>query len=269
MSLRANDFNYVRELVRAQSANILSEGQMYLVESRLSSLARAEGLRSLDELFSKLRTPASPLRAKVVDAMTTNETSFFRDRHPFDALRDKILPGLVAGRRNEPIRIWSAACSSGQEPYSIAMLISERYGDLKGFEIFASDISPSMVARAARGEYSQLEVNRGLPANFLQKYFVREGMRWKVKDALRKVIRFRNMNLVEAWPAFPPVDVIFMRNVLIYLDIETRREILRKVRGRLKPNGVLFLGGQETTMNVDNAFEKVDFVRAGCFKVRR
>jgi chemotaxis protein methyltransferase CheR len=204
----------------------------------------------------------------VVDAMTTNETSWFRDAHPFNALRDELLPDLIERRRvARTISIWCAASSSGQEPYSIAMLI-RHFPELESWNvrILATDISPSMLKRTQEGLYSQLEVNRGLPAPLLVQHFNRVGMHWEVSDDLRRMVQTEFVNLAAPWPVLPPFDLIFMRNVLIYFDVPTKQTILGRVRRQLRPDGLLLLGGAETTMNLDANFERVQIGRSNWYR---
>jgi chemotaxis protein methyltransferase CheR len=254
-----HDFNYVRQLVRERAAIVLDEGKQYLVDNRLSLLARREGLSSAREVIARLRAaPAGPLQRKVVEAMTTTETLFFRDGKPYEALRHTIIPALLRLRAAErQLQIWSCACSSGQEPYSVGMLLREHFPALASWHIrlVATDLSTEMLARSRAGRYSQLEVDRGLPAGYLGKYFDKIGHDWQINDDLRKMIELRQLNLAGPWTHTPPVDLILLRNVLIYFDIETKRQILAKVRKALRPGGFLLLGTAETTMNLDDGFE--------------
>lgn len=272
MALSSTDFAYVRELVHRDSAIVVEASKAYLVESRLTPVARRHGFTSLAELVACLRQGgANGVRSEVVEAMTTNETSFFRDAAPFKALEHKIIPELLQRRAAErTLTLWSAACSSGQEPYSIALLLRERFPQLATWNvrIIASDLSAEMLGRAAAGRYSQLEVNRGLPASMLVRHFRRDGAEWQLADEVRQMVEFRALNLVTPWPFVPPVDVLFLRNVLIYFDLETKRAVLQRVRRILRPGGSLFLGGTETTMNIDPAFERVDLGHSTCYRVR-
>lgn len=271
-SVSEPDYTYIRELVRQRSAIVLEPSKAYLIESRLTPLARSEGMNSLQQLVSRLRgDPSGALQRKVVEAMTTNETSFFRDRHPFDALREHLLPELKRTRTaTRCLNLWSAACSTGQEPYSIAILLREHFPELAEswrVRILATDLANRVLERAQAGVFSQLEINRGLPAALCVKYFRREGIEWRVHPKLRDLIEFREMNLVEPWPALPRMDVIFLRNVLIYFDTEAKKSILRRVRQALQPDGYLFLGAAETTLNLDDSFEWVRLDKVGgCYR---
>lgn len=268
-----SDFDFVRELVRRHSAIALEDGKGYLVEARLTPLARREGFASLAELVAQLRTGRDPaLQRKVVEAMTTNETLFFRDVHPFEALRASVLPELVQRRAAvKQLRIWSAACSTGQEPYTIAILLRESFPELASWrvDIVATDLSTEVLEKARAGVYGQIEVNRGLPARLMVKYFRQQGVEWQLDDAIRAMVDFRELNLAEPWPAMGQFDVVFLRNVLIYFDRDTKKSILARVRSVLKPDGSLFLGAAETTMNLDDAYERVQLGKSGCYRVKQ
>lgn len=265
------DFDYVRSFIYERTAIVLEAGKEYLIESRLEPLAHSEGFDSLHDLIKALRTkPFGALHHKVMEAMTTNETSFFRDIHPFETLRHVIMPNLLKQRAAEKtLNVWCAACSSGQEPYSISITLREYFPELTRWTLrcVASDLSTNMLARARSGCYSQFEVNRGLPATMLIRYFHRDGTLWQVNDDLRQLWEFRQINLAEHWPELPRMDLIFMRNVLIYFDTETKRAILGRVRQQLKPNGFLFLGTAETTLNLDNGFKRVALGKTTCYQV--
>jgi chemotaxis protein methyltransferase CheR len=267
------DFDYVRNYIRDQSAIVLEPGKEYLVESRLQTLARKENLSSIDTLVSKLRSDSNNgLHRKLVDVMTTNETSFFRDIHPFDSLWKFLLPELAARHAEKrQLNFWCGAASTGQEPFSVLMLIAEHFPELLGWDIkfIATDLCGEVLARAQRGRFNQLEVNRGLPASLLVKYFVREGADWEFREDLRRRVEFRELNLVRDWPLNPPLDIVFLRNVLIYFDVETKKSILAKIRRLLRPGGYLLLGGAETTFNVDDAFERVVFDKSTFYRVKK
>lgn len=272
-ALASAEFDYVRKLVHEQSAIVLEDGKGYLVESRLSPIARKAGLASLSELVARLQsTRDDGLRREVVEAMTTNETTFFRDRHPFDVLRDVLLPELLAARAKERrLTIWSAASSTGQEPYSIAMLLREHFPELLNWNvrILATDLNEEVLAKARAGQYGQVEINRGLAAPMLMKYFTRDGLKWIISGDLRRMVDFQQMNLAARWPAMPQMDVIFLRNVLIYFDAPTKKKILANARQLLRPDGVLFLGGAETTINLDDAFERMPHEKAAVYRLRK
>lgn len=262
------------DLVRKQSAIVLEASKEYLIRARLEPITKAHGLSSLDELarLVRARPNDAALVSEVVDAMTTNETSFFRDLKPFDMLREQILPDLIVRRKHlRTIRIWCAASSSGQEPYTIAMILREHFAQLADWKIefIASDISPSMVRRAKEGFFSQLEINRGLPAAFLVKYFAREDAGWRIKPELRRMIEFREMNLIHPWPFSGKFDLVFIRNVLIYFDLIEKRNILGKIRHVIASDGCLFLGTAETTFNVDDRFLRISSGAASCYTMSK
>ena len=271
--LDSADFDFVSSLVLKRSAIVLEPEKNYLVESRLLPLARREGFPSIPALVAKMRSSIhGELHQKVVEAMTTNETSFFRDLNPFEALRKVVLPDIFQKRLGEKkLQIWCGASSTGQEPYTIAMILREHFAMYQDWKInmVATDLSTDVLAKAREGCYSQLEVNRGLPAPLLVKYFERQGTEWRIKGDVRKIIDFRQLNLIDPSYAVPAADIVFLRNVLIYFDVATKKSILQKIRKVLKPDGYLFLGGAETTMNLDDSFERVNFERSGCYRIRK
>lgn len=274
MALSDDEFQYIRTVLRHHSALSLDDGKQYLVESRLSVLARQEGFPSLQHLIQKLQSEpwTSNLHYKVTEAMTTNETTFFRDVRPFRLLENLVFPQLMARRASErALNIWCAASSSGQEPYSVAMLLRESFPVLGAWRVrfIASDLSQAMLDRSRAGRYSQLEVNRGLPAAMLVKYFRKTGTEWEVNEEIRRMVEFQRINLIEPWPLLPSLDVIMMRNVLIYFEVEKKREILEKARRLLRPDGYLILGGAETTINIDDAFEPLQFEQTSCYQIRQ
>ena len=245
MSIRPDDFRYISSIVKDEIGIVLDNGKEYLVESRLTPIAQSEGYASLEALVVAAKSAANKkLKQKLLEAMTTNETLFFRDGKPFDALKMDILPALIEARRSvRSITIWCAACSSGQEPYSICMLIKEHFPELANWnvKIKATDISSEPLAKARDGLYTQFEVNRGLPAPLLMKYFTRAGMKWQVKEELRSMVDFSMLNLLEPWVLAPRCDMIFMRNVLIYFDEATKRIIFGKVFDKLVSDGYYFV----------------------------
>jgi chemotaxis protein methyltransferase CheR len=270
--LNSVDFDYVRDLVRKRSAIVIETEKSYLVESRLQPLARREGFTSIDEVVAKLRlTSSGPLHNKVVEAMTTNETSFFRDIQPFEALRKVIMSELTAKRAAaRQLRIWCAACSTGQEPYTIAMTIKENFPQLANWDIkiLATDLSTQVLDRARTGCFNQIEVNRGLPTPYVLKYFDRQGMSWQLKSPIRDMVEFGILNLIETWPSLPSMDIVFIRNVLIYFDVQTKKDILSKVKRLLKPDGYLFLGGAESTFNLDDSFIRTEVEKTSVYRLR-
>ncbi|MGH9344004.1 MAG: CheR family methyltransferase [Terriglobia bacterium] len=274
MALSTVEFDYIRNMLRENSALSLDDGKQYLVESRLEALARQEGIPSLQQLIIQLQSGpwTTVLHRKVVEAMTTNETSFFRDVRPFRLLEKLVIPQLIARRAEDrSLNIWCAASSSGQEPYSVAMLLREAFPSLTLWKLrfIATDISQAMLDRSRAGRYSQLEVNRGLPAAMLVKYFRQVGTEWQINDNIRRMVEFQRVNLIEPWPPLPSLDVILMRNVLIYFEVEKKREILNKARNLLRPDGYLLLGGAETTINIDDSFEPIQFEQTSCYQIRQ
>lgn len=261
-----SDFDFVRKVVREDSAIMLDHTKDYLITARLTPLARREDAASLTDLLNRVRQGVPRLRRDIVEALTTNETSFFRDVHPFDALREHILPSLHETGR--PVRIWSAASSTGQEAYSVAMLIRSSVQHFPPVTILGTDLSGEAVARASTGRYTQLEVNRGLPARMLVRWFDRDGLTWQVKDELRQMVTFRELNLARPWPAMPAADVVLLRNVLIYFDLAARRAVLEQVTRALRPGGFLILGSAETTYDLGPRFERVQLGRASCHRLR-
>lgn len=273
MTLAQTDFAFISDLVRKHSAIVLEPGKEYLVESRLSSLAQREVQGDIAALVAKLQQDRTgQLVTRVVDAMTTNETLFFRDGHPFEALRRHILPELLANRSaGRRLELWCGASSSGQEPYSIAMVLHEELQRHPGWSasVLATDINEDMLARTQEGAYSQLEVNRGLPITALMKHFEQHGRQWQAKEHLRSMIRTRPLNLATAFPPIGPFDVVFLRNVLIYFDADVKRAVLDRVRTVLRPDGYLFLGGSETTLTIDGTWERVSLGPSTAYRPRK
>ncbi|HEX8324410.1 MAG TPA: protein-glutamate O-methyltransferase CheR [Tepidisphaeraceae bacterium] len=272
MAMNPNDLKYVCDLVLRRSGIVLDASKEYLIEARLSMLIKRLNVPSIVELLQQARTKKTePAERDIVDAMTTNETSFFRDIHPFEALKKQIMPSLLASRAAErKLNIWCAASSTGQEPYTLAMLLKENFPQLAGWKVtfIASDLSRDVLAKAKAGRYSQLEVNRGLPAAMMVKYFKKQGLEWEIVPDVRNMIDFREINLLGAWPLMPSLDLVFIRNVLIYFNQETKRQILGRIRGLMRPDGFLFLGAAETTLNVDDKFERHPLENTGCYRLQ-
>lgn len=264
MSLPRSDFDYVRRLVSQESALALGEDKSYLVEARLTPIAEREGCDSVGDLVRRLPDAPAALRDDVVQAMTTNETSFFRDVHPFDALRDVVLPAVLRAN-NGRLSMWSAAASTGQEAYSLAMLVADHFVTART-SILATDLSKDVLARATAGVFSQLEINRGLPAALLVRHFHRDGAGWRINDDVRRRVEFRPLNLARPWPLLPPMDVVLLRNVLIYFDAAAKRAVLDQVARVLAPGGVLFMGGAETTYGLDDGWERIGVGRTSFYR---
>jgi chemotaxis protein methyltransferase CheR len=268
MSLTELDFAFVIGLVRQRSSIDLQPGKEYLVESRLAPVARQYGDPNVNALVGRLRQGDAALSDAVVDALTTNETSWFRDNFPFQAFLRTLLPEAAARCVGGPLNIWSAACSSGQEAYSLAMLLLEWLPENPGADprIIGTDISQTMVDRARAGSYSQLEVNRGLPARNLVKHFDQSGRNWIVRPDVRRLTRFELGNLARPPVGIPPCEIVFLRNVLIYFDLATKRAVLEYVRRVLRPGGFLVLGGAESTLSLDDAFQRLEVDKVVVFR---
>ncbi|AXC12892.1 Chemotaxis protein methyltransferase CheR [Acidisarcina polymorpha] len=257
IAISSENYKYLQQEIYRESGIVLDEDKHYLLESRLMPVARAAQMSSLDELCTRLRAKTSPgLARSVIEALTTNETLFFRDMAPFEALRLHMLPELLA-KKPQKLAIWSAAASSGQEAYSIAMLIKE-YG-IGGcpVDILGTDLSEQILERAREAKYVQFEVNRGLPAAYLVKYFKREGLDWQLKADLRAMVKFKRFDLRQSMLGLGKFDIVFCRNVLIYFDVDTKVKILTQILSVLNPGGFLLLGGAETTLNLHDKFERI------------
>jgi len=236
------DFEQFRTFLEKACGILLGTNKQYLVSSRLNKLMEQNGIKTLGELVQRMQSqPRSGLREQVVDAMTTNETLWFRDTYPFEVLKSRVLPELIKANPGQRLRIWSAACSSGQEPYSLSMTIDEfektNLGQLKGgVQIVATDLSPSMLINCKSGEYDSLAMGRGLSQERLQRYFDPKGPgRWVVKPAIRSRIEFRALNLLDSYASLGKFDVVFCRNVLIYFSAEVKKDILTRIHAMLKP----------------------------------
>jgi chemotaxis protein methyltransferase CheR len=269
MTLTATRFDWVRQLVHRESAIVLAPGKEYLVEARLLPLARKMGLSDVDQYVDSVRSRPRPDDTRsIVEALTTNETSWFRDGDPFTTLTSTVLPSLLSARGPaERLQVWSAACSSGQEAYTVAMLLEDAMPNASArVSITATDISREMVERTRAGRFSQLEVNRGLPAPMLVRHFQRAGSEWEVAPNLRRMVTARECNLAAPLPRMGPFDVVYLRNVLIYFDLPTKQAILRRVRELMRPDGWLFLGAAETTLGVDDSWSRVVLGRSSAYR---
>jgi chemotaxis protein methyltransferase CheR len=273
MSLSRASFEFVRAVLRQRCGHCLEDDKVYLVETRLLPVARRHGFTSVEDLVLRLRSRSSEeLLVELVEAMAITETCFFRDGHPFEVLREAVLPELVRRRAGvRRLNIWSAACASGQEPYSVALLLRQHFPDLSGWDVrlIASDLSGAMLERARRGRYSELEISRGLPPELVQAHFEKRENGWQIRDDIRRLVECRPINLSGAWPELPPLDLVLLRNVLIYFDVPTRQQVLGRVRRVLQPGGYLLLGGAETTHSLDDDFIPVSFGRTSFFRLRR
>lgn len=271
MALASADFELVRKLVYGKIGIVLDEKE-YLVESRLSSLAQQDGFGDLGRLLARLRgANGAALESRVVEALTTNETLFFRDAHPFEALQRTIIPELIARNgAKKQLRIWSAASSTGQEAYSVAMLLRECVPqvDTWRIEIIGTDIADKVLEQARCGIYNQMEVTRGLPAWRLAKYFEQTPAGWCLLPQIRRMVKFERMNLVDRWTIQPPFDIVLLRNVMIYFDTPLRKTILFKVAELLAPGGYLLMGAGETPVALSNRFEIVPIGRTAVYRLK-
>jgi chemotaxis protein methyltransferase CheR len=269
VAILPESYRFLQDYVYRESGIVLDADKHYLLEARLTPIVHQMRLSSVNDLCNLLRaTSDSPLKQQVVDAMTTNETYFFRDPAQYDVLKASVLPALMAERRDtRRMSFWSAASSSGQEAYSLAMLLLEMgLGDWN-VRILGTDLSARMLERARGGKFLQIEVNRGLPATYLVKYFKRSGLEWQLKDEVLRMVRFESFDLRKSMRALGPFDVVFCRNVLIYFDVESKRRILREIQSTLFKGGYLLLGGSETTLNLDDRFERRIFGQTVFYQV--
>jgi chemotaxis protein methyltransferase CheR len=267
-SVTPTEYEYLRKFLRDHSGLDLSADKQYLIESRLLPLARKAGLSGIGELVQKLQGGPSTLQTNVVEAMTTNETFFFRDKVPFEHFRDTIMPEIIkarAGRRS--VRIWCAAGSTGQEPYSLAMCLKEMAAALTGWrvEIIATDLSQEVLEKAKAGIYSQFEVQRGLPIQMLVKHFKQTGETWQINPELRAMVQHRQLNLLHDFSQLGTFDVIFCRNVLIYFDQDTKINIFNRLARQIEPDGFLVLGAAETVVGLTDTFRPIA-ERRGLYK---
>jgi chemotaxis protein methyltransferase CheR len=255
------EYDYLRKLLRERSGLVLAADKQYLVESRLLPVARKAGAASLSELVQKLKgAEAEPLAVDVVEAMTTNESFFFRDKIPFDHFRDTIMPALLAARgAQRRVRIWCAACSTGQEPYSLAICLKEMSQQVAGWrvEIISTDISREVLEKAKAGIYSQFEVQRGLPIQLLVKYFTQVGEMWQIAPDIRAMVQYRPLNLLRDFSNLGMFDIVFCRNVLIYFDQDTKVDVLERIARVTQPDGFLTLGAAETVVGLTDAFQPI------------
>jgi chemotaxis protein methyltransferase CheR len=259
--LKPEDFELMRSLLKDRSGLIVHPDKVYLLESRLTPVARANGLEGMEQLVSRIRLNRDEkLISEVTEAMTTNESFFFRDKTPFDILENSVLPVLRSARAStKRIRIWCAAASSGQEPYSIAMLIKEKPELWSGWniEILATDIANNILEKAKGGVYSQFEVQRGLPVQLMIKYFEQQGDRWVLSPEIRNMVRYEKLNLLKDFNSIGTFDAVFCRNVLIYFDQPTKSQVMDRIRDVMKADGSLFLGAAETVLGVSKRFKPV------------
>jgi chemotaxis protein methyltransferase CheR len=268
-TITAENYAFLQRYIYQESGIVLDSGKNYLIESRLLPIVKQENLSTLNDLCSLLKATAPvQLKSRVVESMTTNETLFFRDLSLFDALQKQILPGLVESRRNvKRIQIWSAAASSGQEAYSIAMLLKEMGLEGWKIQILGTDLNQQILDKAAAGRYLQIEVNRGLPAKYLVKNFTRVGLDWQINESLRSMVHFQRFDLRMSMAGMGPFDLVLCRNVLIYFDIQTKKQILASIRRTMCSGALLALGAAETTINLDATYNRVTYGPATLYQV--
>lgn len=260
--MKTLDFDVYKNILYEKSGLVITPDKAYLLESRLAPVIKKHNIADMAALTDKLRRlPDRALVEDIVDAMTTNETMFFRDQKPFDKFRDMVVPNIIKAKGPGcTIRIWSAACSSGQEPYTLAITMKENAAKWPGvkFEILATDLSKDILAQAQAGKYSQFEVQRGMPIMMLVKYFNQTGETWTIKDEIKNMVKFQPFNLLDSMDALGTFDVVFCRNVLIYFDQPSKTKILEKIVRRLQKHGYMFMGGAETVLGITNAFRPLE-----------
>lgn len=266
MKVGPEQFSYLCQVLRRRTGVVIDASKEYLVVARLLPIVRQRKIPSLDALIERMRRGTDPtLERDVLSAMMTHETSFFRDKSPFETVR-RLIPEIIQRRpAQRQLTFWSAACSTGQEPYSLAILLNEHFRDLLAdwqVRIIATDFSETVLARAREGVFSGLETARGLSPGLLSKYFRPLQGKWSISQDCRRLVEFRSLNLVATWPLMPPCDVIFVRNVMIYFDITTRAALVERFRKHLRADGALFLGGAETMIGMDTGYERL--AGAGC-----
>ena len=260
-TISPENYVFLQNHIYRDSGIVLDNTKLYLLEARLAPIVDEQKLQTLNDLCALLKaTNSEPLRQRVVEAMTTNETLFFRDAAAFEALQSKVMPALIEKRSAvRRLTVWSAASSSGQEAYSLAMMLLEM--GLPGWEllVLGTDLNRQMVDRARAGRYLQIEVNRGLPARYLVKYFKRQGLEWQISDEVRAMVQFAPFDLRDSMASLGPFDLVLCRNVLIYFDVGTKKKILAEIRRVLSPGGLLLLGCAESTLNLSNEFRAVPY----------
>jgi chemotaxis protein methyltransferase CheR len=258
--LEPANYRFLQDYVYRESGIVLDQDKHYLIEARLGPIVTRERLGSLNDLCALLRgINGGAVKQQVIDSMTTNETLFFRDIQHYDALRTDVLPRLIEQRQGglKSLSFWSAASSTGQEAYSLAIMLLEMGLSSWNIQILGTDLSTQVLDRARAGRFHQIEVNRGLPVQYLVKYFTRVGLEWELKDEVRRMVRFERFDLRGSMKTLGPFDVVFCRNVLIYFDTETKKKIMKDIRGTLFGGGYLLLGGSETTLGLDDVYQRV------------
>ncbi|MBU0992229.1 MAG: protein-glutamate O-methyltransferase CheR [Proteobacteria bacterium] len=280
LSISTNEFLLIRDIIHEKTGIFLAENKKYLIETRLSHLVNESHCKSFTDYYFKIKEAkrTSPLITDLVDAITTNETLWFRDTHPFSILEKKIFPELNEGLQsgeNKKIHIWSAACSTGQEPYSIAMLALELSGRLQfsqtfyeHVKVFATDVSTRALSIAESGKFDSIAIGRGLPSYYIDKYFTKEDNAWTISPEVRQMIKFKNFNLKEPVAGIMgPFDVIFIRNVMIYFSENFKKELFRRIESVLKPSGFLILGTGESVTSYSERFDMINFEGSICYRL--
>ncbi len=254
-------FEFLSDLVKTESGLVLTPDKSYLLESRLMPIVRARGMKEMEDLVAAAKSKTDKaLINEITEAMTTNESFFFRDTRPFDTFRDASLPFLLDARKQTKlIRIWCAAASSGQEPYSLAMILKEMQAKMAGWrvEIIGTDLSTEILDKAKNGVYTQFEVQRGLPVQLLVKYFEKKEEHWQIKSEIRDMVKYKPLNLLDPFTGMGKFDIVFCRNVLIYFDQPTKTKVLEKIHGLMPNDGVLYLGGAESVLGISDKFRPV------------
>ena len=270
--MKPDDFQFMANMLKQRSGLVLNEDKAYLLESRLMPVARAHGIKGVDELIADIRaSKKEDLIVEVTEAMTTNESFFFRDIKPFDLFKEHVLPHVLEKcASKKSVRIWCAAASNGQEPYSLAMILKEEAARLAGWriEIVGTDISRQVLAKAEKGLYSQFEVQRGLPITLLVKYFDKQEDQWQLKPDIRSMVTYKYYNLLDDLTGLGHFDVVFCRNVLIYFDQVTKGKVLDGISKLMPDYGMLFLGGAETVLGISDKFKPVQGQR-GVYELTR
>jgi chemotaxis protein methyltransferase CheR len=273
MRVAEPQFAFLRNLLRTRTGVVIDDSKQYLVVARMLPIVRQRKIPSIETLLDRVRHGTDPsLERDVLSAMMTHETSFFRDLKPFEALKSIVAELAVARAADKQLVIWSAACSTGQEPYSIAMLLNEHFRDLVAswrIRILATDFSDVVLTRAREGSYSELETARGLPPGLRQKYFRPLQGRWSIAQECRRLIEFKQLNLIGTWPPLPPCDIVFLRNVMLYFDAATRKALVRRVARVMRATGSLFLGGAETMIGIDDGWQRQSAGGTSFYRPRR
>ena len=268
--MKPDDYDFMVTFLMERSGLVLSQDKAYLLENRLLPVARKHMMGSLDDLFQALRAlNDDDLIREVTEAMTTNESFFFRDLTPFEQFQQTVLPRFIEARAStKRLRIWCAAAATGQEPYTLAMILNEEREKISDWriEIIATDLSTAALERAREGSYTQFEVQRGLPVHHLVKYFEQQESHWQIDSAIRAMVDYRTLNLLEGIGTIGPVDIIFCRNVLIYFDQDTKGRVLDEMSKLLPDDGYLYLGGAETVLGVSDVFKPVSDL-SGVYRV--